>query len=356
MKKLLVLALAIVMVASMTTMVFAENTALVVQDGNRNEAVVDQDGETNDTVITQEGNANEADVAQRGVTTSALIEQLGNRNSAEVEQEGATGTGWTHEAFITQDGNDNDAVIRQFVYYHGALGTILQVGNRNMADILQNGNQFGAGSFALIEQFGNANEAKQIQTAYGSPLIKAQIYQLGDRNFADQHQRHTAYADVSELYAVQIGNANRVTQLQSEIGYGSLNRYGLAFQFGDRNEAEMTQRGHEVEHTAYAVQVGDGNKTWQTQLFGEQLGAILQMGDRNEATQYQSDGTNVGTIVQWGNANTASQTQAVGTGQGVVIQAGDRNKATQSQATGLNVATTIQVGNANTATVNQAGL
>lgn len=186
------------------------NEATVVQDGsqNTNTAKISQQSDSNNAGIFQgmnggHGKTNLADITQQGSSS-------GTGNLAWITQDGAGDVFNKNDAVINQSGNSNDAFIHQGGNYSDNKATIEQTGTSQKANITQgddtNSNQgfifqeSGDGNDAEITQQGthNQNYAKITQNGTDHDAVVLQegtnlnntalITQTGNGNYANVYQ------------------------------------------------------------------------------------------------------------------------------------------------------------------------
>ena len=196
------------------------------------------------------------------------------------------------------------------------------------------------------------------------------IYQSGNENDAQQHQKGRSYA-----YIEQTGNNNQSTQKQTEgpiqggIAY-NLRNYASTTQTGSDNFSNEDQEG--LNNISEVEQKGDRNTAdvFQTQ---ESLTAaaypnsgnsssIDQIGNDNNAEVEQYGRNNESNILQDGDYNTATVTQQSAYAgnpnfgnHSSIDQNGDANDAIVEQRGRNNESDILQNGNDNTASVKQSG-
>ena len=260
------------------------NTAIVEQNGHRNDATIDQ----------IEGTTNYAKILQNISDSEVTIWQQGNTNFASSHQQGGAGNAI---GYIYQIGNEN-VVDNQ---YQGAWGSAdvysyaRQEGNRNFAS--QNHHENKDASM-IVRQFGDDNVATQYQRQgfSGTPgEVSSEINQTGYFNEANTEQRGLG------------GHSILVTQ-RGELGDGDN---------GENNFADLYQNGN-GGHDAIILQEGDNNRVEGLDGIGayQQLGDefnylnIHQQGNGNEAWGYQNAGASA-TVEQFGNANSVIINQTI---------------------------------------------
>jgi hypothetical protein len=124
--------------------------------------------------VSQIGDNNRADTTQQAPDASAQIVQDGNDNEATLNQQGSG----AHEAQIAQDGDGNIAIADQFGDGQAAL-VLVQQGDRNTLDMAQNQSDASSFSVATVSQTGNDNQI--LLTQDGSDN-QARLTQEGNNN------------------------------------------------------------------------------------------------------------------------------------------------------------------------------
>jgi len=280
-----------------------EIVSRVYQPGARNKAFVTQvhDGTLGDlgyitARIVQSGDDNKATQLQGpGNKTGNLLavtRQGGDLNVAKQEQHG-----YRNNEFIKQEGNSNVGMQLQENGVMGSNTVILQPGEGNKA--YQNQTGSGTNLKALTIQEGNGNKSTQNQTGW---VNNALVRQTGSTSVAQQDQvGKLNYASIKQTSG---GNVAK----QSQDNTGSFNA-GFAEGYPAANTALILQEG------------GDGNIAHQTQTihvssaypWDANWGRIHQEGGGNKAYQTQDGGNNLGIVNQVGIGNVAhvSQSQSI---------------------------------------------
>ncbi len=179
------------------------NHAVIVQDGNRNEAEqsitkASPAAEPVDAEIHQSGNDNHAEQAVSGgnsvkdkLTVTFDIDQVGHRNQATQDA-----TGVDHEATILQQGNDNVAE-QKMSGASDAFADFLQQGNENRAKLVQT----GVADWADFDQLGNHNTIRGLggdQWARQADGSTATVLQDGHWNMLKMFQEGGADTSVTQ--------------------------------------------------------------------------------------------------------------------------------------------------------------
>jgi hypothetical protein len=170
--------------------------------------------------VTQIGDGSRANVAQQNSESLARIVQDGNNNEADLDQRGTA----PHRAQIAQDGDDNQVGVTQ----EGDGSTELalaQEGNGNQALVLQREVSASEQSLASVLQRGNGNSIVLVQDGSDN---EASLTQLGDGNAMTATQLDSGnrlvwaqYGDgLSDLQIVQTGGANlQITQSSTGVQF-----------------------------------------------------------------------------------------------------------------------------------------
>jgi len=259
-------------------------------------------------------------------SNDATIEQVGLNNDADVTQTG------THEAMISQTGDDNISTAIQLGSATKSFVTQIQTGDENSATALYLGQSgdWSGGSTGVIEQIQTGNN----NTAYAVGRESADLRQkqIGNNNDAqigdptgesgspngirrvmgvDQYQEgsfNTAFVEPFFRF-IRDGNIN-----QSQVGDDNLaEALGLTnaaninqSQIGDHNTSIVEQGGSNFE--ANTTQEGDWNEAYIT-TGGHSFNEIIQIGNHNLGT-IQTSSSSSGTISQTGNYNVGTITQS----------------------------------------------
>lgn len=197
--------------------------AVVIQTGNGNFSDSVQHARASELTVTQTGDDNESNILQRfsASRSTAYVEQVGNRNASDIDQgDSSTPTFDPNFADVTQTGDDNGALITQSGDDARNDASITQLTNGNTAEI----NQTGSRNTTIIF----------VSDALGaSGDNNSTITQSGNRNMANVTQD----GDLSDSMIIQSGNRNEATVL-AQAGSGHTS---LIDQSGNRNDALITQ-------------------------------------------------------------------------------------------------------------------
>ena len=205
--------------------------------------------------VLQTGSNNLSAIGQNSSDNFAQTSQAGDGNLAFVDQgfAGGTGAGGTaNNAFIRQEGNDNDTTVNQ---------NFTVVGTNNDADIFQ----ISDTNVATVDMEGSDNTAFIIQGDLGGAGgNNAAITQTGDNNLLAISQNGTG----NQAIGVQTGSNN---ELFIDQGTNSLTGAG-----GDNNFASGTQlgSGNTLTINQNALTAGGGNSATITQL-GDNLDLVI---------------------------------------------------------------------------------
>jgi len=194
-KRSLAVLLVVILVLGLSGTALAGNIAGVYQSGDNNKVYyIEQVGDFNEAFITQEGNENEARQTQIGTFNYVYTHQEGHGNKAFIEQDGNNNASKTSAA----DGRDFEFEIHDVTYtgtspfFDTSPYTQYQNGNYNTADALIFGSlnntsqwQQGDNNTATIRITGDDNIAKQVQR---KNLNVANITIDGNDNIAYQDQ------------------------------------------------------------------------------------------------------------------------------------------------------------------------
>ncbi|MDX8339496.1 hypothetical protein SLH46_09905 [Draconibacterium sp. IB214405] len=329
------------------SLAFAQNTAVVNQEGNSNTGYVDQNGSGQEIYLDQIGDDNTSTVDQDGIGNEGYVAQgmvegyfwspstamKGNRNKSTFIQNGEENYGE-----IVQVGNDN-------------ITSVNQQGNNNEAYSYQ-GWPFGFwGETAITAALKTTNgvvNIKQLTSnnfaaswTYGGNNNKTTISQsIGEENLASVSQGFI-YLDAPYDFSSPVYNVkdNIATILQA----GASN-IGKVMQLGNANNFKLTQNGdgNSVGYSASASGLLESRNAY-----------FEQDGNRNTFTGTQNDGAELlSTSRQTGDDNVVTLIQNA-SDVAEIIQDGDWNIATVKQYGGGQDAYVGQFGNGNTATVTQ---
>ena len=211
-------------------------TADVNQEGDRNQAIASQNSGTGGVIdIDQFGSSNVADVnqdrvnGQSPVYTMARVLQEGELNEADVDQVSATNA----TADVLQFGDRNDAIVEQFNQTdvdpnHSAY--VRQEGSSNFAHLDQSAEEVAAANGADIRQFGTSNQARLDQDGLAGGHT-AEIRQEGTGNRLEG-------LGGAGTFALQAGSGHTLDVFQA----GSSNR-ALVSQMGLSNVGDISQSG-----------------------------------------------------------------------------------------------------------------
>lgn len=126
-----------------------ENYSTLIQDGTRNEGIINQNGngsgdDYNYSHASQTGVENKVDVLQGDLATNntSVIDQDGSINESTVRQGGGEGGNLVNYSAIDQDGFDNTAIVEQ-----GGANSVA-----NTSYITQNSVGLSAGNTATVKQ------------------------------------------------------------------------------------------------------------------------------------------------------------------------------------------------------------
>jgi len=273
MNKLFISVVAMLFAASLS---FAQNANTTTQTGNDNVANSTQTG-NNVVEVIQVGNSQNATSTQNGNNTGGVYQlNKGNKNVAVLSQDGSNNQGWItqgmtkdywedyqsvaanwNNASITQVGSSNSGSLEQ---YGGSNST-----NGNTANLYQNGSNNTAYGYQgwAYSGYGETSTTSQLQS-YNSTV---NITQINDKNYAAvfQYGGNSNNASVS-----QNGNSNVASITQGFI-------------YTDFNYTFTTPVYNTKNNNAYITQAGDNNH-----------GKVMQLGSNNSFNLSQSQGSSVG--------------------------------------------------------------
>jgi hypothetical protein len=287
------------------------NLSTLNQDGTTNTGKVDQIGFANASLINQDGGRNNGTVYQDGIDFHyAEIVQEGQKNTAVIKQFENYNT-----AFVDQYGDLNDSFVVQSREENSS--TQVQEGNTNMAKVYQNKLMIGetdralevSGGFNVVTQtqIGNANRSVALQGVGLFGLV-------GHNNIASMTQEGNSNLQVSfqdgeynTLVQSQIGDSNESTVAQT----AAADNYASSTIVGHHNVTFINQQLGESSSFATIVQDGDFNKSRIFQKSGDDNTAIFeQLGDYNTSNILQTGNTQVSNVTQTGSGNSSLGSQA----------------------------------------------
>jgi len=200
-------------------------SALVLAEASNNEAWIKQNGADNDAMINQKGFVLYAFAEQNGNGNEVDIWQFGDTNRAMTEQNGTA-----NKVFVWQD-NPQAA--------HVAEADITQNGDSNKAYVYQYSSMLNQmvprPKDVTVEQYGADNEALVVQ-GFGGRMI-ASVAQFGSENKARQYQEHAVGDNYLSAGITQEGYSNYARQTQ--WGFGNL--WATIDQTGSDNVAIQIQ-------------------------------------------------------------------------------------------------------------------
>ena len=277
------------------------NESSTWQQGDRNNARTDQ-GQTDDESLSnkariQQGNANNAE------DNFAYIEQDGERNQATSFQ-----TYDNSESFIDQDGNDNEARVRQIAAPENSDG--------HSGFIEQDGE--GARNVAESRQDGEGNQSKQLQTnsASAGGAVNTAISDQGSLGGGGGYISSPDAGNNSGTIASMSTNG-------VDLGPDVDSDNGIVFQTqtGTGDYAFARQHGNDTPNYAEQVQSGgSGNVATITQDSQQDVST-----DLNYAKQVQVGSDNNVGLFQTESGNKADQRQNGSSNNALALQDGDHN-------------------------------
>ncbi|SHF32917.1 Curlin associated repeat-containing protein [Fodinibius roseus] len=268
MKKLTTLLFVLVFASSMA---YAQNDATVDQDGNDNNATVNQ-------------------TYTSGAMNEASINQIGNDNTVErLNQLG--GGNWFG---VTQDGDDN------LVKSHAEQGSNAAESQGGSITISQTNDGNGVWD---ADQAGSENNATIYQDGDDVANIEAQVSPSGGS-----------------------GNTILIDQMDGANSVGAFSSNGPgAYQEGEGNSMDITQNGGAAAGTESKMITGVNSNFFRGNIEGGQ--GLIQFGNDNEMRIDQDGASTVEFIVQDGNLNVADVMQTGNGHTASVSQVGSNNGA-----------------------------
>jgi hypothetical protein len=314
------------------------NLSVVTQKGftGNNEALVEQDSQghsvgatRNVSVVTQDGNGNEIKVVQKGKNNVAVATQTGTRN-------GNVGNSGVAGSLQDQNGTGHLAVLTATGYY--AYSTQDQDGSDHISSVVQNNpDTFYRGNTAKTVQTGESHEAFISQEGYDNQAESDQSNSVGSGNLSVQIQvgnnnGGTIGKDKLGAYVKQSGNGNTAGQVQfGNYNYASIDQSGTgntAAQIQINNSTQAKNRATAIQHGEAGIlaqiQTGSSNTAEATQEASATAGNVgLQVqtgsngkvvlvqanGGNNQSTQFQGGTKNYATATQRGSSNVSIQRQ-----------------------------------------------
>jgi len=218
----------------------------VFQDSDNSSATVDQDGtdlysdvdqqisEYGEAVVDQSGAGHRSRILQNGAYDSyAEVIQTGDTNTAFINQADVGGPAEQNNAYIEQNGDDNQSAIRQ-------------LSSNNIADSYQEG---------------SLNESYIVQRAGSGLGHYAESAQYGTENYSEIDQGSLGTTTNHEAYLEQDGDYNKSYITQN----GSTGNFiADVTQYSDNNYSEVVQTGVN-DGTATVMQNGNGNFAYSYQ-------------------------------------------------------------------------------------------
>lgn len=278
------------------TLVFAASFAMAQQN-----SFVGQNGVGNGATVTQAGAAgNNSWVNMTGDNGTATVNQLnsgfaGDNHNAKIDMQGVSG------------GTGNTASIDQQLQ-GGGDAIITQIGDKNRANILENGNFYinpaDPGYDAYAYQEGMSNQIDM--TIFGTNS-SAWAYQKGDNNKIAQSlgQAVGQKVELSSVFASQVGSYNTALQYTEGVGFA-----GAVKAIDEVEHIEQNGNGNWGQQAQYAfspwiaqdnyeelIQNGDGNASLQNQA-GQNLKSYVTQNGNDNSTTVQIGYTNTIHVTQ----------------------------------------------------------
>ncbi len=312
---------------------FAQNSAVVAQNGTANSASALQGGSSLTATISQVGST-----PTTVTNNTAITDQTGTGHSATINQNGTAPNGSTfNRAYATQRNGTTGANSVTISQSNGSGGAAARGGDRSVV-------AGDLGNFSGTFQEGNANRAAVIQDGPNSKANIGEITQKGDNNTATTTQNGTQ-SGVALVYQgfdpnVPVVNIAVTSNTATIDQSGSTANQAFIRQFSDGNTAFVRQIGANSTTNLTRIDQGPG-------------------GGGNTATVRQGQGfqtvtSNTALIGQYG-------TNGFATIDHDRFAQSTSNVASITQTTGSvsNTATIMQSSNANAqfnvATIQQAG-
>lgn len=258
------------------------NQSLIQQNDDNNDAWTNQTGNYNMVQVTQSSDPGVFS-ANEGQLSRAI--QSGNSNMGKIVQEG---DGARNEAYLNQYGDSNDsyqfqnaesgvagegntATVNQGSYSYDAEAYQSQIGEENTVTMNQYGGTTYASNHGEQVQDGDDNTATMTQNYSGIGY-----YGIGDDNYGRQYQE----GDDNDATLAQTGEGNKALQVQD----GNDN-YVLSGQNGNDNKLNTHQIGS--DNYAITAQWGRDNSGLVVQ-YGGQSANMFQSGNGNSANIFQA--------------------------------------------------------------------
>lgn len=323
-----------------------QNAAELNQSGTTNQATIVSGGDLNNVLVNQGQNDdasanNKAIVTQGGQRAEAnyvATEQDGMNNQSSTRQSWDNSDAWTRQV-----GNDNKNMIVQNASPEDADGQLAyadQRGDNNESSINQSG--AGARNKAFTEQYGNDNQAKQVQVTDASAGDVGNTgFILQGRNFSVTHPTESAFGQV--MFDRVRTEVDDLPDFDTGTGTaeGRQSFGGIAFQnqAGNNNQAGAVQYGSNSFGSNYSKQTqlsGSGNIAYVNQNRGGGAGGDneseqIQAGDNNETGLLQTGVGQKSLVTQYGNSNSSLSTQYDEGNLLNVHQRGNENAAISAQ-------------------------
>ena len=230
---------------------------LIDQLGNDNTALIDQSMNSfgfSEALITQFGNENLAEIDQEQGNGDFYGEDSTAGEIAQIIQ-----LGNNNEGIIDQDGLNNEAYIVQgsFLSNYGLLADVDEnMASNNVASVMQDGNtnlagvvQWGSNNEVDLEQYGNENEARIGQ--FGNNNMVKGVNETND-GLVFANSKPAKQFNGATFTGLQIGDDNKIGLRQGKDDSAIVN------QNGDSNEALVYQFGGQP-NTTTIDQDGNGN-------------------------------------------------------------------------------------------------
>ncbi len=364
----------------------AQNSSIVTQTGDSQQATVTQTLSgtgTNTSNVTQTSSADvqTADVTQNGVgnvstisqlssnpasgfTNAATIQQVGDYNIGNLSSNGygivmgayqtsnrnvsaQFATGGALNGSVTQNGGDGNTASQTFTSTFNDQASITQSGSSNNAIQSITGGQAGitpGNNVTAIQEGGNLNLSTQLIYGYSNT---ARVHETGSQNHAQQtitgnsnSAEFETEGDFNTAFMTQTGNGNSAS-FEAETPttpYVVSNNMMTITQTGNNNSAyneigenEFVELGG-VQNTLTITQSGSGNLASSATVGSHNTVTVNQLGNNNvSGTGAEAVVPDDWGISQVGDFNSASLTQTSDGNSGRIVQAGNNNSAVINQ-------------------------
>jgi hypothetical protein len=255
-----------------------------------------QQAENNYAALEQDGDDNQATIFQTYDNSDAWTRQIGDNNNSWIRQNARPNQSDGQEAWNYQEGEANESYIEQTGSGARNFANAFQYGDNNQARQIQNATatEGGTGNTATVRQ-GQLFNADALE---GSVYARAYQNQTGENNNATINQVGGTMDASNYAEQNQDGNDNRARIDQEAQGNVASDNYARQDQTGDGNWArviELNGLGNKILQT----QIGMDNWASSSASGDGNMLNIHQRGDMNAAESIQRGDNNVGLIVQY---------------------------------------------------------